>query len=389
MHLEKRFFQEPQESFFLFGPRGTGKSTLMSRHRQEAIWIDLLLPDQERAFLSNPERLLGLLEAQPNKKKVVIDEVQKVPMLLSVVHSIIEKKLGYQFILTGSSARKLKRTGADLLGGRALKRVLHPFMAGELGARFKLESALQNGLLPLLTDAINKQDKLEAYVALYLKEEIQTEGLVRNIGSFSRFLESISFSHGSLINITNISRECQVNRKTVENYVEILKDLLLAFELNIFTKRAKRDLSVHPKFYLFDAGVFRTLRPKGLLDRITEIEGAALEGLVAEHLRAWNDYSTEKHELAFWRTRSGVEVDFIVYGPLGFWAIEVKNSKRIDRMELQGLKAFLEDYPMAQAIFLYRGDERMVEDGILCLPCEEFLLGLTPDQGVVPQLFKP
>lgn len=379
MHLEKRFFTEPRESFFLFGPRGTGKSTLMSKHKDKAIWIDLLLPDQERAYLANPERLLGVLEAQPQKKIVVIDEVQKVPALLSVVHSIIEKKQGIQFILTGSSARKLKRAGADLLGGRALLRTLHPFMAAELGQNFNLASALQNGMLPLLSDINDKKDKLQAYISLYLKEEIQTEGLVRNIGDFSRFLEAISFSHASLINITNIARECQVNRKTVESYVTILKDLLLAFELNVFTKRAKRELSAHPKFYLFDAGVFRNLRPAGPLDIPTEIEGAAIEGLVAEHLRAWNDYSSQKHELAFWRTRSGVEVDFIVYGPLGFWAIEVKNSKRIDSSELQGLKAFLEDYPMATAIFLYRGQERIIENNILCIPCEEFLSGLKPN----------
>ncbi len=379
MQLEKRFFQEPNESFFLFGPRGTGKSTLMSRHKSKAIWIDLLLPDQERSYLANPERLIGILEGQPQKKMVVIDEVQKVPALLSVVHSIIEKKQGIQFILTGSSARKLKRAGADLLGGRALMRTLHPFMASELGENFKLDLALRDGMLPLLFDTKNKQDKLQAYISLYLKEEIQTEGLVRNIGDFSRFLEAVSFSHASLINITNIARECQVNRKTVENYVTILKDLLLAFELNVFTKRAKRELSAHPKFFLFDAGVFRTLRPAGPLDVSSEIEGAALEGLVAEHLRAWNDYSSQKHDLAFWRTRSGVEVDFIVYGPLGFWAIEVKNTKTIDRSEFQGLKAFLEDYPMAKAIFLYRGSERIVQEGILCLPCEEFLRDLRPD----------
>lgn len=378
--LFPRFFNPPKQSFFLFGPRGTGKSTLIRALYPEALWIDLLFPDHLRNYLARPERLFETVNAIQDQSIIVIDEIQKVPGLLSVVHLLIEQKRGLQFILTGSSARKLKRTGADLLGGRALRCTLHPFLAAEIGKEFQLENAVKNGMLPLLTNVEHPQKTLESYINLYLQEEIQAEGLVRNLENFARFLEVISFSHASILNVTNIARECVAKRKTVENYIEILEDLLLGWRLPVFTRKAKRELSVHPKFYLFDAGIYHTLRPRGLLDRLEEIEGAALEGLVAQHLMAWNDYSHETHDISFWRTRGGVEVDFIVYGPTGFWAIEVKNGTVIHPADTKPLEAFLSDYPMAKGMLLYRGRERLVQKGIICIPCEEFLTGLLPNQ---------
>ena len=377
-----RFFIEPEQSFFLFGPRGTGKSTLLRKHFADAIWVDLLKPENHRRYLAYPERLYELVKGNPDKRTIVIDEIQKVPALLSVVHSIVEEEKHRQFILTGSSARKLKRTGADLLAGRALKRVMHPFMAAELADKFNLATSLEEGLLPLLFHATVPMDVLHSYISLYLHEEIQAEGLVRNLESFTRFLEVISFSHGSILNLTNVARECEVKRKTVENYIEILEDLLLAFHLPVFSRRAKRELITHPKFYLFDAGVYAALRPRGVLDRPEEIAGTALEGLVAQHLRAWNDYSGNPCVLSFWRTRHGLEVDFIVYGKDYFWAIEVKNATQIYSQDLKSLKVFLQDYPMANAFLLYRGKERIKADGILCIPCDEFLLQLKPQQSI-------
>lgn len=380
MTLISRFFEDPAKSFFLFGPRGTGKSTLMKKRYKDAIWIDLLRPQILRSYLARPEQLHELIKGTPKQKIVVIDEVQRAPSILSVVHEILEEKKGYQFILTGSSARKLKRTSADLLGGRALRRVMHPFMASELGPHFSFTAALQYGMLPLIFEESKPHETLDAYIELYLYEEIQAEGLIRNLESFSRFLEAISFSHASILNVTNIARECEAKRKTVENYIEILEELLLAFQLTNFTKRAKRVLSVHPKFYLFDVGIFRTLRTRGPLDTDHEIDGAALEGLVAQHLRAWNDYSSSKHSIHFWRTRSGVEVDFIIYGPTDLWAIEVKNSKRVDPQDTQGLESFLEDYPMAKTLLLYRGSEYIQKKNVLCIPCEDFLRQLKPNE---------
>lgn len=217
-----------------------------------------------------------------------------------------------------------------------------------------------------------------------MREEIQAEGLVRNIENFSRFLEVITFSHGSQLNTANVSRECEVKRKTVENYIEILEELLLAFQLNVFSRRAQRELVSHPKFYLFDAGVYFALRPKGPLDRPEEVEGAALEGLVAQHLRAWNDYSQIKHLIAYWRTRTGLEVDFIIYGERGFWAIEVKNSKKILPQDTKSLELFLKDYPIAKAILLYRGNEIIQQGNVICIPCSKFLLTLKPNEPLLP-----
>lgn len=379
----KRIFQSQERSFFLFGPRGVGKSTWMQSQYKDALWIDLLDPQTLRSFTAKPERLFDLVNASPSQSVIVIDEVQKVPTLLAVVHALIEKKREVKFVLSGSSARKLKRTSADLLGGRALKCSLHPFMACELGNTFSLELALKCGMLPLVYQQQDAQKMLHAYVSLYLHEEIQAEGLVRNIEHFARFLEAISFSHGSLLNITNIARECEVKRKTVENYIDILEELLLCYQLSVFTKRAKRQLTSHKKFYLFDSGVFSVLRPRGTLDSPEEINGAALEGLVMQHLQAWNDYNTDKHLITFWRTKSGLEVDFIVYGNLGFWAIEVKNTKKILPADIRPLQAFLTDYPMAKAILLYRGTEKIMNDKVLCLPSEDFLTALKPNYPLI------
>ena len=382
MELIPRFLQPPASSFFLFGPRGTGKSTFIHQSFPDALYIDLLDPEQARALSARPERLKELVAGRSEPVRVVIDEIQRVPELLPVVHGLIESRRGSTFALTGSSARKLKRTGIDLLGGRALMRTMHPFMAAELGPRFDLNRALQHGLLPIVLASENPADVLRAYAALYLREEVQMEGLVRNVGNFSRCLEATSFSHASTLNVANVARECEVERKTVEGYIQILEDILLGWRLDVFRKRAKRELSGHPKFYLFDAGVFRSLRPSGPLDRPEEIEGQALEGLVAQHLRAWVAYSDVARELYFWRTRSGVEVDFIVYGPDGIWAIEVKNTGQVRPADLRGLLSFREEYPEAEALFLYRGKERLRRSGVLCLPCNDFLAALQPNRSL-------
>ena len=378
-----RFFKATSQSFFLFGPRGTGKSTWLKQHYTDAELIDLLAPETFRRYSARPERLREVTRGSKSKT-IIIDEVQKIPELLDVVHELIEEKAEFQFVLTGSSARKLKRTGVDLLAGRAVVKTMHPFMAAELGESFSLTKSLQIGLVPLIERSPDPQETLSSYAALYLKEEVQMEGMVRNIGAFSRFLEAISFSHGSTLNVSEVARECQVKRKTVDNYLAVLDDLLLSFRLPVFSRRAKRHLVSHPKFYYFDSGVFRSLRPTGPLDSPQEIDGAGLEGLVAQHLRAWIAYSTKACTLSYWRTKSGNEVDFVLYGQDTFWAIEVKNSAKINSKMLKGLTAFQEDYPEAKALLLYRGHERLSINNILCLPCEKFLRNLIPGQILKP-----
>src|SRR5881227_1622398 len=270
-------------------PRTTGKTTWLRQAFPQGLLLDLLEPDLARELAARPERLRDVVEAARTDLPVIIDEVQRIPELLHLVHALMEENKRRRFILTGSSARKLRRGGVNLLAGRAVVRTMHPFMAAEL-REFRLVAALAHGLLPLVVTAADPKDVLRAYASLYLDEEVRFEGWTRNIGAFARFLETISFSQASVLNVANVARECQIERKTVAGYIEILEDLLLSFRLPVFTRRAKRGTIQHPKFYFFDAGVYRSLRPAGPLDRPEEIEGAVLEGLVAQHLRAWIAY---------------------------------------------------------------------------------------------------
>ncbi len=381
MELVTRFLHLPDRSCFLFGPRGTGKTTLIKSVLANALWENLLRPEEYRAMAARPERLAELVRGSPGLTDVVVDEVQRVPELLNVVHDLIESgpPPPRRYVLTGSSARKLRRGGVDLMAGRAVVRTLHPFMAAEWD-RFRLEDSLAVGLLPLVVTADDPRDVLSAYASLYLKEEVQAEGLVRHVGAFARFLEAVSFSHGAVLNVANVARDAQAHRKTVAGFIEILEDLLLAFRVPVFTRRAKRQTAAHPKFYLFDAGVYRSLRPSGPLDRPEEIEGAGLEGLVAQHLRAWIAYTSATFGLSTWRTRTGVEVDFVVYGAEGFWGIEVKNTAAVRPADLRGLRAFREDYPECQAVLLYRGTDRLRIDDVWCLPVDGFLRALRPNR---------
>ena len=380
MHPTKRLMSCTNRSFFLFGPRGTGKSTWLRMEMPDALFIDLLSPEICQRFIAHPEQLREVVAGNADRKTFVLDEIQRVPALLGVVHQLIENNAELRFVLTGSSSRKLKRSGVDLLAGRALLTTCHPFMAAELGSAFTIEEALRVGMLPLVLAADDREAVLRAYLALYIREEVQQEGLVRNMGSFARFLEAISFSHASLLSVAEVARECAVSRTTVEGYVSILEDLLISIRLPVFAKRAKRQLVGHSKFYFFDAGVFRSIRPKGPLDRPGEIDGAALEGLVFQHLRAWNDHSGQRHTLHFWRTRTGSEVDFVIYGEDELAAIEVKNAASLSGRDLQALKAFSTDYPEARTLLLYRGHEQFLRDGVLCMPCERFLSALRPGQ---------
>lgn len=326
---------------------------------------------------ARPERLRQLVEGS-SQRDIVVDEIQRVPDLLNVVHDLMESGEKRRFLLTGSSARKLRRGGVDLLAGRALNLTMHPFMAAEVPS-FDLDRALEIGMLPLVVGSSDPGSTLHAYATLYLDEEVKLEGWARDIGRFARFLETVTFSHGAVLNVANVAREAQAERNTIVGYIEVLEDLLLAFRLPVFTRRAKRETTQQPKFYLFDAGVFRSLRPRGPLDRPSEIDGAALEGLVAQHLRAWIAYSPGDSKLFFWRTRSGVEVDFVVYGDLGFLAIEVQNSPTVRSNDLRPLRTFIADYPEAKAVLLYRGSEELMIDGIRCLPVDSFLRGLAPE----------
>lgn len=383
METIERHITSPKGSFFLFGPRGTGKTTWLHAAFPKATWVNLLDAETFRIFSARPERLRELVGPLAGQH-VIVDEVQRIPELLPVIHDLIESQGGKNvFVLTGSSARKLRRTGADMLAGRAVVLQMHPFTAAELGNRFDLNTALKIGMVPVCVGASDPLATIRSYVAVYIQEEVRQESLVRNIGDFNRFLEVASFSHGAELNASNIARECAIGRRGVEGYIGILDDLLVAFKVPPFTKRAERAPGGHSKFYFFDAGVYRSLRPSGPLDKPEEIDGPALEGLVAQHLRAWISHNDHADKLYYWRNYSGSEVDFVVYGGRSFAAIEVKNSVRIRSEDLKGLKSFLGLYPKAAGLVLYRGSERLMVDKIMCEPVTSFLPRLRPKAKTV------
>ncbi len=358
------------QSFFLFGPRGTGKSSFIKAKFGEKNYVDLLDDETYNDLLASPKHLKNYIN-NPTEF-CVIDEVQKNPKLLDEVHRLIEKEK-LTFILTGSSARKLRRAGINLLGGRALTYYLYPLTPIELGNDFVFHKVLDYGLLPMSVTSQNPEAFLQSYIRTYLKEEIQLEGLARNIANFSRFLQAASFSQAAILNVSKVASECSVERKTVEDYFSILRDLLLSIELPIFSKKAKRELITKSKFYFFDVGVFKAIHPKGPLDIPSEINGATLETLVLQTIVAMNDYLNWKYEIFFWHTKKHQEVDFILYGPKGFYAIEVKLSDRIRKEDYESLIIFNEDYPTAKRMIIYGGNEERTHLGILIIPVNIFL----------------
>ena len=373
------------KSFFLFGPRATGKTSLIKSRYPDALFIDLLDSKLYQLLLANPSRLLDLVPSHFDKY-IVIDEVQKVPELLNEVHRAIEGPAHHRFILTGSSARKLRQQGVNLLAGRALTYHLHPLSATELATEFDLENALHYGTLPAIFQEPNRRDYLHSYVATYLQEEIMQEGLTRNLAAFSRFLEIASFSVGFPVNTTAIARDAMIGRKTVENYFSILSDLMLGYMLPSFTRRAKRRIISHPKFYFFDTGVFQTLRPKGPADSMDEIGGHALENLFFQNLLAINDSLSLEYKFYYHQTVSGSEVDFIAYGDRGFYAFEVKHSSHYSPTQLYGLTAFGKEYPEAKLYLFYTGKHKLYVGNITILPISEALIDLpalltTPNTG--------
>ncbi len=370
--MYSRLIQLPEsKSFFLFGPRGTGKTTWVKVAFPKAIYIDLLEAGLFNTLLANPQRVENLIP-ENFKDWVIIDEVQRVPELLNEVHRLIEK-YKYKFILTGSNARKIKRKGQNLLAGRALTYHMHPLTVSELGKDFSLARSLKYGQLPGVYVEDDPKSYLESYVKTYLEEEIQYEGLTRNLSGFARFLEAASFSQGSVLNISSVARECSVERKVVESYFSILEDLLMAYRVPVFTKKAKRRIVGHPKFFFFDTGVYRALRPAGPLDMPEEIEGISLETLLFQELNAVNaDYGLG-YKIYYWRTTGNMEVDFVLYGDKGIRAFEIKRTDRISGAMLKGLKSFLQDYPMAKTYFIYGGSREMRDGKISIMPVNEAL----------------
>lgn len=359
-----------ETSHFVFGPRGTGKTSWVKSRYPDALYFDLLDSEIYKQFLARPGRLD---EAIPDgfDGYVILDEVQRIPELLNEVHRLIENRQ-IKFVLTGSSARKLRRGGHNLLAGRALLNFMHPLVAREMGKDFSLDQALMRGMLPR-AQREDFEKYLQSYVSVYLDQEIQQEGLVRKLDDFARFLEVASLSQGQLVNMTNIARESMVGRVAVTGYFRILQELLIGYFVQPFTKRAKRRLVNHPKFYFFDPGIYRVIRPRGLYDTGSEVGGVALETLVFQQLHAMNDLLNWGYKLYYFRTATGVEVDFVLYGERGVVGVEVKLSDHFNEQMIRGLKNFGRDYPEAKLYLLYTGKHKMYLDNVTVIPVGEFL----------------
>lgn len=364
----------PSGSCFLFGPRGTGKSTWVTGALPKALRVDLLKESTFTELAGHADRLEAIADGH-RTSSVIIDEVQKLPGLLDEVHRLIEDRK-FRFVLTGSSARKLKRSGANLLAGRARTLSMHPFTATELGSKFELKHAMRYGMLPTVWMEGDAKEYLRGYVGTYLREEVQQEAQVRNVGAFSRFLEAASLSQGQVLNMVSVAADSGVNRKTVENHFTLLEDLLLAVRLPVFTRKAKRKLVSHPKFFFFDAGVYRAIRPRGPLDSDAEIDGAAIETLLMQSLRAENANASLGYDLTYWRTPDGAEVDFVLYGEKGLHGFEVTRSSIFRETDLAGLRLFCGDYPQAKGHLFYGGSKRYRFGAIEVVPFAEGLSAL-------------
>ncbi len=363
----------PGQSAFLWGPRKTGKSTFLKERFPQSLVYDFLKTDLFLEFTTRPSLLREQLAAREDrdlKTPIILDEVQKIPEILEEVHWLMENR-GYSFILCGSSARKLKRGKANLLGGRAWRFEMFPLVSAEIKDPDLLR-ALNHGLIPAhyLQDRYEKS--LRAYTQDYLKEEVFAEGLIRNIPAFSRFFEALGYAHGEMINYTKIARECGVDAKTVREYFQILVDTLLGCWLEPFKKRQDRQvISRTPKFYLFDVGVAGALSRRRIVENRGELFGKALEHFILMELSAFNAYRDLDFDLNYWRTKTGLEVDFIL--ARGEVALEVKGGRRVDQRELRPLLTFAEEHrPRLSIVVTNETEERMVGP-VRLMPWKVFL----------------
>ncbi|WP_192483396.1 MULTISPECIES: ATP-binding protein [Cysteiniphilum] len=384
MYERKINLSLPQEqSAFLWGARQTGKSTYLKQAFPDSYKIDLLLSDVYERYKKYPGTLREVIAGLPKEQRslpVIIDEVQKVPALLDEVHYLIESQQ-IAFILCGSSARKLKRGGANLLGGRAWRFECFPLTSAEI-PEFDLLKALNHGLLPRIYDAeaIHVKRSLRAYVQEYLKEEIQAEGLVRNLSGFAKFLDAAAFCSGELLNYTKIAADCAVDQKTVKAYFQILYDTLIGYEIKPYNKKVTRDiLSKTVKFYLFDTGVFNQLTGQYLTTLQGDRAGKIFEHFILMELIAFRGYNELDYPIEYWRTKTGLEVDFVInHAEI---AVEIKISKHVRSADIKGLKAFKDEHPNSKAYVVSLDQEvRALPSGILILPWQVFLQRLWNDE---------
>lgn len=377
--LKRQITLPKNKSFFLFGPRQTGKSTLINERFTKNIWrVDLLLNDVFLSYSKNPSLFRQEAQEKINNEKIkyiFIDEVQRLPELLNEVQYLMQE-FKCKFILSGSSARKLKRGGANLLGGRAIQRFLFPFTYNEIKDRFKLEDALFYGTLPPIIEKTNKEksDILNSYVNTYLREEIQMEGIVRNLGGFSRFLDMSCSQFGELTSYSEIARECQLPVRTVQSYYEILEDTLIGFKLEPWRKSIRKRLSAHPKFYFFDNGIVNAVTKRLTAPVDPGLRGKLFEQFIILETYRIIHYKQSEANIFFWRTNHGAEIDLLIekHGKL-LAAIEIKGSSNISGSHLSGIRAFKEEKPNVPAYIVCLVKNKYQLNNVTILPWQKYL----------------
>jgi predicted AAA+ superfamily ATPase len=370
MYARKQIFEGAEnESVFLWGARQTGKSTLLKSLYPNVLTFDLLLSSNYKTLLNNPSHIREVIDADPTIRTVVIDEIQLMPSLLNEIHWLIANK-GIRFIMSGSSTRKINRSGVNLLGGRALRYELYPLVSVEI-PKFDLLRALNNGLLPRHYDALNPKKMLSAYIGSYLRDEIAAEAQVRDVPSFSRFLETAALTNGEMVNYSNIANDTNVSATTVKEYFQILEDTLLGRYLPSFQKKPKRRVISSPKFYLFDVGIVNALLHRGKIEPGSELYGKAFEHFIYQEIYAHSRYSDLNYPVSYWRTASQLEIDFV----LGDHevAIEVKSTTQANPRHLKGLKAFAEEYEVKHKILITNEEHPRMLDGIMIYPWKIFI----------------
>lgn len=338
------------EAMFLFGGRQTGKSTLLKERFPKAVFIDLLKSDVRNRFKQHPEEFRERLLRYPPETLVIVDEIQKVPDLLDEVHWLMVEK-GLWFILSGSSARKIKKSGANNLGGRAIPETLFPLVSAEI-PDFDLERAVQNGMIPRHYVVANARNRMRAYIDLYLKEEIVEESLVQNADEFVRFMEVAAIMDGEILNYENVASDCEVSANTVKAYYKILVDTLLGFEVPAYRKVIKRKLYKAPRFYYFDVGIANHLTKRYHLAPRTPEYGHAFEHLIMQEIAAYLGYTNSDEELTYWHTYENLEVDAVI-GDARV-AIEIKSKEHIDHDDKKGVTEFAKEHPDTKQIIVSR-----------------------------------
>lgn len=338
------------EAMFLFGGRQTGKSTLLKERFPKAVYIDLLKSDVRNRFKQHPEEFRESLLRYPPETLVIVDEIQKVPDLLDEVHWLMVEK-GLWFILSGSSARKIKKSGANNLGGRAIPETLFPLVSAEI-PDFDLERAVQNGMIPRHYAVANARNRMRSYIDLYLKEEIIEEALVQNADEFVRFMEVAAIMDGEILNYENVASDCEVSANTVKAYYKILVDTLLGFEVPAYRKVIKRKLYKAPRFYYFDVGIANHLTKRYHLAPRTPEYGHAFEHLIMQEIAAYLGYTNSDEELTYWHTYENLEVDAVI-GDARV-AIEIKSKEHIDHDDKKGVTEFAKEHPDTRQVIVSR-----------------------------------